>query len=192
MSVILPIRTGWDPLPGDPEFYPDDLPEDWRLAYASNALRGLLLEPALWRAADVPSLSQWALDVPASFRFYLAMDAPLTGAPGWGASELSRARTLLGERFGGWVGVADPRQGFGQSDALYAGVASIGAAAASPAERLACAVPEALVADLRGARAWLDALDDAARGRPTLALMGQARFADVTQWQILAELLGLV
>lgn len=191
MPVIMPIRTGWDPLPTEPGFYPDDLPEDWRLAYAANALRGLLLEPVLWRAADVPCLSQWASDVPASFRFYLALDATEICVPGLTGSELIRARNLLGERFGGWVGVADPVQGYGQSDTWYVEVASIGAAAASPADRLACAVPESLAADLRGARAWLEGLAGAARGRPTLALMGQARFADVTRWQILAELLGL-
>jgi hypothetical protein len=186
MSRIVPIRTGWDAPPGDTSFYPDDLPEEWRLTYFSNELYSVLLPPALWGRADADLLTQWAADVPVSFAFYLGIDDPNPTV-----SDRAVIQERLGERFGGWVAGPDA---FGELDACaptYARLGSLSDAASPRARLLACEVPEGLHGDLRAARAWLDALCAAANGRPALALMGPARFGDVLRWQSLVHLLGL-
>lgn len=71
-----------------------------------------------------------------------------------------------------------------------AGLEGFVAGAPSLSSGLACRVPEPLIDDLRAARQWLCALAEAAAGRPALALMGQARFEQVRNWQTLIELLG--
>ncbi|SDW90178.1 hypothetical protein [Thiocapsa roseopersicina] len=186
MSRILPVRTGWDPSPGDADFYPDDLPEDWRLTYFANALDAVALDADVWGQADAGRIAQWCRDVPASFAFYLRHDP---GAVAVSAS--AQVQTLLGERFGGWI--LCPDQG-GEDDlpeAAYVLLGSVSAAAWSRASALACAVPAGLETDLRAARRWLEGLAAAAQGRPTLAMMGAARFENVRRWRSLVELLGL-
>ncbi|HSO82061.1 hypothetical protein [Thiocapsa sp.] len=186
MSRILPVRNGWDPSPGDAEFYPDDLPEDWRLTYFANTLDAVALDADVWGHADAGRIEQWSRDVPASFAFYLRHD-PCAAAVAASAG----VQALLGERFGGWILCSDQD---GPGDLLqpaYVLIESVSAAAGSRAAALACAVPAGLDTDLRAARSWLEGLAAAAQGRPMLALMGGARFEDVRRWQSLVALLGL-
>ena len=186
MSRILPLRSGWDPGPDDGSFYPDDLPEDWRLTYFANVLDAVLLGEDVWRQADAQLIEQWRRDVPDSFRFYLRADETgecFSGGPPF--------RECLGDRFGGWLAAPDRR---GESDLrgpCHAMVESVSTAAASRAPAIACAVPDGLVTDLSAARAWLETYAAAAQGRPALAVMGQARFEDVRRWQTLTQLLGV-
>lgn len=192
MSCILPVRTGWAPAPADRAFYPHDLPEDWRLTYFANVLSAVLLDAPAWRQADPGVLEQWRRDVPASFGFYLRI-------PGAGVerADFAAVQGLLGERFGGWVGGAEQRDGLarppceGLPEPVYVPVESPAAALHSPARALACVVPDGIETDLRAARAWLEALAAGARGRPALALMGAARFEEVQRWQSLCQLLGV-
>lgn len=186
MSRILPLRSGWDPGPGDTAFYPDDLPEDWRLTYFANVLDAVVLGEDVWRQADAQLIEQWRRDVPDSFRFYLRADET-----GEGLSGGLTPRGCLGERFGGWLAVHDRHGASDLRVPCYTMVESVSAAADSRAPALACGLPDGLVADLRAARAWLETYAAAARGRPALAVMGQARFEDVRRWQTLAQLLGV-
>lgn len=186
MSRILPVRTGWDPSPGDADFYPDDLPEDWRLTYFANALGAVALDADAWAHADAVRIAQWCRDVPASFAFYLRHD-PCAVA----VSASAGIQAGLGERFGGWILCPDHGGAGVLLQPAYVLVGSLSAAAGSRASALACAVPAGLDTDLRAARRWLEGLAAAAQGRPALAVMGGARFEDVRRWQSLVELLGL-
>ncbi|MFB1488069.1 MULTISPECIES: hypothetical protein [unclassified Thiocapsa] len=185
MSRILPVRTGWDPSPDD-DFYPDDLPEDWRLTYFANMLGAVALDADAWDSADVGTLAQWCRDVPATFAFYLHHDTCAVAV-----SESVGTQAGLGEHFGGWILCPDQGHGGDLTGSAYVLLECVAAAAGSRASALACAVPAGLYTDLRAARGWLEELAAAARGRPALALMGRARFEDVSRWQSLVELLGL-
>ena len=185
MSRIRPVRTGWDPTPGDADFYPDDLPEDWRLTYFANALDGVALDAAAWGPVDSGRIAQWCSDVPASFAFYLHHD-PSAEALATSAG----VQALIGERFGGWILCPDQVAAGCLHEPAYLLLDAL-SAADSRASALACAVPVGLDRDLRAARRWLEELASAAQGRPALALMGRARFEDVRRWQSLVELLGL-
>lgn len=182
---ILPVRTGWDPGPVE-SFYPDDLPREWRLTYFANELWGVVIEAGGWHRAAPLDLRQWRVDVGTRFRFYLRV-----GDAGVDDSARAVVPALLGDRFGGWVAGAAGARRSGPLEPCFACVGSLDGAAASRARALACEVPEGLDRDLRAARAWLDSLAAAAGGRPTLALLGRARIADVCRWQSLVQLLGL-
>ncbi len=186
MNCILPVRTGWDPSPGDADFYPDDLPEDWRLTYFANALGAVVLDADVREHADAECIAQWCRDVPASFRFYLRLDTCTADA-----SVSAEVRARLGERFGGWILCSDQGHAGDLYGHAYVQLESVSAAAGSRASALACTVPAGLDTDLRAARRWLEGLAAGARGRPALALLGGARFEDVRRWQSLVELLGL-
>lgn len=82
------------------EFYPDDLPEDWRLAYYNTQFRAVFLPYTAWSGATADEIRQWVEDTQPGFRFVLEP------APAAAAEETVRA--LLGERLGGIAPRDDP------------------------------------------------------------------------------------
>jgi len=74
------------------EFYPEDLPEDWRLTYYNTQLRAVFLPHALWAGATVTEIRRWVEDTHPGFRFVL--EAGPTGAAE------APAAALLGDRLG--------------------------------------------------------------------------------------------
>lgn len=74
------IRVGacdWDHAHWRGSFYPDDLPEDWRLGYYANEFSAVWLPKCRWQA-DEADFEQWAEDVPDDFVFYLQGQPPGT------------------------------------------------------------------------------------------------------------------
>ena len=82
--------TGW-PLIW-PDYFPEDLPEDWRLAYYSNDADALVLSADELQAIDAEDLEEWCDDLPDYFRFYLKVDAL--------ADVSAEHLEILGERLG--------------------------------------------------------------------------------------------
>jgi len=58
-----------------PDYFPEDLPKDWRLAYYSNDADALVLSADELHAIDAEDLEEWCDDLPDYFRFYLKVDA---------------------------------------------------------------------------------------------------------------------
>jgi len=79
-------------------FYPDDLPEDWRLNYYANEFSTVLVEEEKWRS-NLGKLDEWADAVSEGFLFYLksTLDKP---------PELIQIKQQLGSHFAGIVGEA--------------------------------------------------------------------------------------
>ncbi|RDH83252.1 MAG: hypothetical protein DIZ78_14735 [endosymbiont of Escarpia spicata] len=84
------LAVGWDHSAWQGGFYPDDLPEDWRLTYYANEV-----PMALWCKADEAQVESWIDDVEEGFRFYLAL-------AGGGCDPVAVAN-LLGDNLGGVV-----------------------------------------------------------------------------------------
>lgn len=59
-------------------FYDADLPRDWRAAYYSTLLRGVMLPAREWREAVV---AQWVDEVDTGFRFVLQLSADIVTLP---------------------------------------------------------------------------------------------------------------
>ena len=63
---------GWDHADWQDQFYPDDLPEDWRLGYYSNEYRVVLIPADYWRRADF-SIETLLDNSEAGLRFVIEM-----------------------------------------------------------------------------------------------------------------------
>lgn len=93
--------VGWKHPEWVDTFYPDSLPEDWRLTYYSNEFRWVLVPAEYWKDRDIDS-AQWVEDVHDEFSFLL--DLPCGRPPdGLDADSIMTAAAPLGEQIGGVV-----------------------------------------------------------------------------------------
>ncbi len=88
----------WDHPQWQNNFYPHDLPADWRLSYYANEFLAVLVPQEKWQAENV-DFEQWAEDAPQGFRFYFFSSA---------AGEVdviltSQIKKYLGAAFAGFV-----------------------------------------------------------------------------------------
>ncbi|PLY14828.1 MAG: hypothetical protein C0631_09960 [Sedimenticola sp.] len=67
---------GWDHAGWQGRYYPDDLPEEWRLSYYANDFAAVLLPWLFWADASQQRLAAWLDDVHARFRFFLEVREP--------------------------------------------------------------------------------------------------------------------
>lgn len=73
-SLNLQIAAvGWEHRSWLSEFYPHDLPAQWRLTYYANEYRTVLVPASAWQAESSPDVAQWYEDVPKGFCFYVCM-----------------------------------------------------------------------------------------------------------------------
>lgn len=84
---------GWDHPHWQGSFFPDDLPEDWRLSYYANEVSSVLVPENKWNVPDA-DLKQWADDVPAGFRFYFLNQH---------SKAINNPELIMGEKFAGFV-----------------------------------------------------------------------------------------
>ena len=79
--MVAPIMIGtrgWsDVAPGD-EFYPVDLPAEWRFSFYSNNLRSVLVAQELWPTTSHADVSEWLNDSDPAFRFVLELPVVLS------------------------------------------------------------------------------------------------------------------
>ena len=68
---------GWSDVAPSDDFYPPELPVDWRLSFYSNNLRSVLVPQELWPTISRTELSQWLDDSDPAFRFVLELPAML-------------------------------------------------------------------------------------------------------------------
>ena len=88
---------GWDLPHWQNSFYPDDLPQDWRLAYYANEFSAVLVPASIWQAEQV-NLEDWADEVGQGFRFYLQ-----TGVKPPEKDQIFGVEQALASCFGGFV-----------------------------------------------------------------------------------------
>jgi len=72
---------GWEHAPWLGDFYPDELPPDWRFCYYSNNLRSVLVPQELWPETGRAQVAQWAEDSDPAFRFVIELPATLGALP---------------------------------------------------------------------------------------------------------------
>lgn len=85
-------------------YFPEDLPEDWQLAYFSNDADALYLAEEQWQALDVDEVEEVLEDLPAHFRFYLEASPEALD---------HRLMVLLGEHLGGLMMADGPDMALG-------------------------------------------------------------------------------
>jgi Protein of unknown function DUF72 len=92
---------GWEHPEWAGVLYPDDLPEDWRLAYYATQFRCVFLPAGFWTLATAQDIAGWIEETPPEFRFLLE-EAPLAEA------ERLDAQAIMGDRLAGFFRRADP------------------------------------------------------------------------------------
>jgi hypothetical protein len=176
---VYPFACGWEYPAWSGYFYPEDLPEAWRLAYFANEFRGVLVPAELWRAADQKTLLEWADSVHEAFRFYIELNSPA-------ADEHEQQRAaLLGTCFAAWV--------VPQPDAAEGGVTPCRLEAPGWCGR-AFLVDADRVQDLQDARNLLEWVAAQQGGQGTLPLFLQGAdwpIERLRRFNQLSELLGL-
>lgn len=75
LPALRVFARGWDFDAWQQDFYPQDLPEDWRLGFYANEFRGVLVPDAVWRQAGAAELADWFGDLAAPFAVYLEINA---------------------------------------------------------------------------------------------------------------------
>jgi hypothetical protein len=78
-TPILIGTRGWNQISGG-DFYPAELPDDWRFCYYSNNLRSVLVPQETWDSAQRADVAQWLEDSDPAFRFVIELPAML-GCP---------------------------------------------------------------------------------------------------------------
>jgi hypothetical protein len=94
--------AGWDHPEWQGAFYPDGLPEDWRLAYYAHFYPAALIPRPVWSTATSEMLTAWARDTPPHFRFLLAL------VPEESRDKAFSAGSRLGGKFQGCVAGGQP------------------------------------------------------------------------------------
>lgn len=111
---------GWDHPGWVTDFYPDDLPEDWRLTYYANEFSRVVVPSEVMRGADEAMLASWADDVGERFRFFIEIPEELAWS--LGPEGLQHNLAVLGDKLGGvlmgraLLDHAEWRQLFGEAD----------------------------------------------------------------------------
>jgi hypothetical protein len=75
LAELVVGARGWEHAQWLEAYYPDDLPEDWRLDYYANEFGCVVLPPEVWMTSDEKVIEQWLEDVEDDFLFYLELPA---------------------------------------------------------------------------------------------------------------------
>lgn len=65
--------AGWQYPSWSENFYPEELPQEWRLTFYSNEFRFCMIPWSDWGSASPETLEQWADDIDQPFRFFLQL-----------------------------------------------------------------------------------------------------------------------
>ena len=79
-NPLLALGTvGWNRGFAEANFYPDDLPEDWRLTYLSNELDCVAIVVDEWADLDEDEIEEWLDETHEQFHFYLMAPDDVVG-----------------------------------------------------------------------------------------------------------------
>jgi hypothetical protein len=87
--TVMVGASGWEYPAWWDSFYPEDLPQDWRLSFYSNEFPVVLLPASRVAAAGEAEVTEWLEETNEAFRFVLQLDCPLD------AGLQARLETLL-------------------------------------------------------------------------------------------------
>jgi hypothetical protein len=65
---------GWLFKSWDRDYYPEDIPQEWKLGYYANDMTAVVVPESFWQQADKEQLEQMAEDVHDDFGFYFQIE----------------------------------------------------------------------------------------------------------------------
>jgi hypothetical protein len=105
--TIFLMGIGLDGPDWDRDFFPEDLPPDWRLSYYANEYGGILLPAEVWGQEQEPE--DWLDDVPKVFEFHFQVRVGMSQAS---LDRLIQAADTLGARLKGLILEAEDEHGY--------------------------------------------------------------------------------
>lgn len=84
MSPTLLVRVGavgWDHPAWRGAFYPEDMPEDWRLSYYNTQYPTVFLPASAWQGVPAEVWAQWLYDTRDDFHFVFEPGDPAVAPP---------------------------------------------------------------------------------------------------------------
>ncbi|MEN8175719.1 MAG: hypothetical protein ABFS23_08140 [Pseudomonadota bacterium] len=165
------------------DYFPENLPEEWRLAYYANDFSAVLVPASSWSNAAPTAWAHWAEEVPPGFRLFLLLDETPVSEDARASAEACAA--ALGSTFGGHVSRRCAPENSGFPILCVRPIHSQG----PPGDIVL--VTAADLADRRTLGQRLQAL--AGRSEPPRAIIAEAGVpaAEVSELRTLAELTGL-
>lgn len=195
------IPRGWWDLADADDYYPCDLPEDWRLSYFANDFRATLLPAAFWITTNPLTASQWDDDLSSGFRF-VAEQVPAQPRED-SAQQLAPAALvqLLGSKLDGWI---ESMEGIESMERPASGVATgpdghrclryhplrSDEEITTGHHGYGLVAPAELHHDLRRAKDWLNRATELRERAPSLVILERPTSTTLTAWQELLDLLG--
>lgn len=79
VSILIPVVYGWEHVSWNAQYYPDDLPAEWRFSYFANEHAGVIIPVSVWTNADSDVIEEWFDDADANFAFVIEFDGTLEG-----------------------------------------------------------------------------------------------------------------
>lgn len=202
LTIVTP--RSWQDLADADQFYPDDLPDDWRLGYFANTFSAILLPYTLWSGADAATQAQWRDDVTPRFRFVATTGR---GADAAESTPMQGLEQTLGPQLRAWLApnllpateAAATPAAQAQGSAWFAcwppGIGHAASNASSSDEEAvppyAVIAPPALHRDLRAARSWIDGLLERHGQPPAVIVLARPFSHHLEAWYRLVELLDL-
>ncbi len=92
---------GWTHQAWDSAYYPEDLPEDWRLDYYSHHFQFVLMQAQEWMHCSESDIEQWLEDVKDSFEFFLGLSVGDINESA--LEQIGRIKGILNKRLCGLV-----------------------------------------------------------------------------------------
>ncbi len=92
---------GWTHAAWDNDYYPEDLPEDWRLDYYSHHFQFVLMQTDEWLHVSQGDIQQWLEDVNETFTFFLAIRPEAIDSAA--IEQIGNIKAGLGDRLCGLV-----------------------------------------------------------------------------------------
>jgi hypothetical protein len=109
---------GWRGARWAETFYPEDMPQEWQLAFYASEFADVLVPAAYWDRTAWPDVAQWCEDAQGRLGIQLEAPAALFGGPDW--PRFLADATRLGERLvATWVSETDPGRAAELASAVY-------------------------------------------------------------------------
>ena len=79
-------------------YYPEDIPQEWKLGYYANDLTAVVVPETLWKQADPEQLEEMVEDVHEDFGFYFQIEAHWPSV-----EECERLKLIFADNFFGFL-----------------------------------------------------------------------------------------
>jgi len=96
---------GWLFESWDKSYYPEDIPQDWKLGYYANELTAVVVPEDLWGQADHEELEEMAGEVHEDFGFYFQIKTHWPSV-----EEYERVKLIFADNYFGFLVDGEPEQ----------------------------------------------------------------------------------